>query len=57
MTAPSPQAVTLNLRKGITVVWGGTGRPAAKTAELAILMRTNAATYDVSDPDTAVTGG
>ena len=57
VTAPSPQAVTLNLRKGITVVWGSTGRPAAKAAELAILMRTNAATYDVSDPDTAVTGG
>jgi cell division protein FtsQ len=57
VAAPSPQAVTLNLRKGITVVWGGTSRPAAKAAELAILMRTNATTYDVSDPDTAVTGG
>jgi cell division protein FtsQ len=57
VAAPSPDEVTLNLRKGVKVVWGDTSRPAAKAAELAILMRTRANTYDVSDPDTAVTGG
>lgn len=57
VTAASPDAVTLHLRGGITVVWGGTGRPAAKAAELAILMRSGASFYDLSDPATAVTGG
>jgi cell division protein FtsQ len=57
VAAPAPDDVTLNLRHGVTVVWGDTSRAAAKAAELAILMRTRATTYDVSDPDTAVTGG
>jgi len=57
VTAPSADAVTLDLRHGVTVLWGGTGQPAAKAAELAILMRTNASFYNVSSPDTAVTGG
>jgi cell division protein FtsQ len=57
VTAPSPGAVTLELRHGITVLWGGTGRPAAKATELEILMRTKATSYDLSDPVTAVTGG
>jgi hypothetical protein len=39
------------------VLWGGTDRAAAKAAELEILMRTNASSYDLSDPYTAVTGG
>jgi cell division septal protein FtsQ len=57
VTAASPDAVTLHLQGGITVVWGGTGRPAAKAAELQILIGTRATFYDLSDPDTAVTGG
>jgi cell division protein FtsQ len=57
VAAPSPGAVTLDLRRGVTVLWGGTGRAAAKAAELEILMRTNASSYDLSDPYTAVTGG
>jgi len=57
VAAPSPDAVTLSLRGGITVVWGGTDRSAAKAAELEILMRTNASSYNLSDPNTAVTGG
>ncbi len=57
VAAPSPTAVTLDLRGGVTVLWGGTDRPAAKAAELAILMRTRATSYDLSDPGTAVTGG
>ncbi len=57
VTAPSPDAVMLDLRQGVTVLWGGTGRAAAKAAELVILMRTKASSYDLSDPYTAVTGG
>lgn len=57
VTAPSPGAVTLDLRNGITVRWGGTDRPAAKAAELEVLMRSKARSYDISDPGTAVTGG
>jgi hypothetical protein len=49
--------VTLHLRGGITVVWGSTGRAAAKAAELQILMPTRASFYNLSDPYTAVTGG
>jgi hypothetical protein len=57
VAAGSAATVTLDLRGGITVLWGGTDRPAPKAAELAILMRTRAAYYDLSDPGTAVTGG
>ena len=57
VAAPSPDAVTLSLRGAITVVWGGTDRSAAKAAELEILMRTRASSYNLSDPNTAVTGG
>lgn len=56
VAAPSADAVTLDLRRGITVLWGGTDRPAAKAAELAILMRTNASSYNVANPATAVSG-
>ncbi len=55
--APAADAVTLELRGRIVVLWGGTDRPAAKAAELAALMRSHAVNYDVSDPDTAVTSG
>jgi cell division protein FtsQ len=57
VAAPSADAVTLDLGHGITVLWGGTDRPAAKAAELAILMRGKADFYNLADPDTAVTGG
>jgi cell division protein FtsQ len=57
VAAPSPDAVTLDLRGGVTVLWGGTGRAAAKATELEILMGTKARSYNLSDPDTAVTGG
>jgi cell division protein FtsQ len=56
VAAPSASAVRLDLRGGITVVWGGTDRPAAKAAEFAILMQTRATYYNLSDPGTAVTG-
>jgi cell division protein FtsQ len=57
VTAPSAGSVDLRLRGGITVRWGGTGRAAAKAAELIILLRTHATIVDVSDPGTAVTQG
>lgn len=55
LTAPSPDEVTLQLTDGVTVVWGGADRAAAKAEELALLMRTHARYYDVSAPGTAVT--
>jgi cell division protein FtsQ len=55
--AASAASVTLRLRGGVTVVWGGPGQPAVKARELAILMRGHAHYYDVSDPQTAVTRG
>ncbi len=57
MQAPSASEVTLKLARGITIVWGGTDRPAEKARELALLMRTHARTYNVSAPGTVVTGG
>ncbi len=55
--APSATDVSLTLRSGVTIVWGGTDRAAAKARELALLMRTHARHYDVSAPGTAVTSG
>jgi cell division protein FtsQ len=53
--APGPDQVTLQLRSGVTVVWGGPDHAAAKAKELAILMQTHSRYYDVSSPATAVT--
>jgi cell division protein FtsQ len=55
--AASPTSVTLYLSDGATVLWGGTGHAAQKSAELAMLLRTHARYYDVSDPSTAVSQG
>jgi len=55
--APAASQVTLDMRGGVRVQWGGPGRSGAKMAELAILMRGHASYYDVSDPGTAATGG
>jgi cell division protein FtsQ len=49
--------VILILRPGLEVVWGTAASEAAKAETLAVLMRTKAAYYDVSDPHSAVTGG
>ena len=48
--------VILMLRPRVTVVWGSAARAAAKAAEVAVLLRTNATYFDVSDPGSAVTG-
>jgi cell division protein FtsQ len=55
IVVPSPQAVTLRLASGVTIVWGSTDGASAKARELAILMRTHARYYDVSAPGSAVT--
>ncbi|HEU5420294.1 MAG TPA: FtsQ-type POTRA domain-containing protein [Streptosporangiaceae bacterium] len=52
---PVTNGVTLSLRGGVTVRWGGPGRPAAKARELQALMRTHSRHYDVSSPQVAVT--
>jgi cell division septal protein FtsQ len=54
--ADGPADVTLILRGGIQVRWGSPARSAAKASEMAVLLRTKLAYYDVSDPRTAVTG-
>ncbi len=54
--ADGPADVLLILRGGIRVRWGSPGRGSAKASEMAILLRTKAGYYDVSDPATAVTG-
>ena len=48
--APAPDAVTLQLADGITVLWGGTDRAGAKAAELRAVMPTHLHYYDVSAP-------
>jgi cell division protein FtsQ len=55
VTAPSPDQVTLQLRSGVTILWGGADDAAAKARELAVLMPRHAHYYDVSSPATAVT--
>jgi hypothetical protein len=54
--ADGPANVILILRGGVRVSWGSPGHGPAKAKEMAILLRTNATYYDVSDPATAVTG-
>jgi cell division protein FtsQ len=55
VTAPTPDQVTLQLSGGITVVWGGADRMAAKAQELTALMRTHSSYYDVSAQGVLVT--
>jgi len=57
VAAPSASDVTLTLADGVTIVWGGPDRPVAKAKELTVLMHTHARSYDVSAPETAMTGG
>ena len=54
--APGPARVILLLRGGVTVSWGSPSQAADKAREMAILLRTGASYYDVSDPASAVTG-
>jgi cell division protein FtsQ len=54
--AGGPAEVILILHGGIRVRWGSPEHGSAKAKEMAILLRTKARYYDVSDPATAVTG-
>ena len=55
VTAPNPDQVTLRLAGGITVLWGDTGRAAAKARALTVLMRAHLHYYDVSAPGSVAT--
>lgn len=55
--APTPEQVTLNLRSGRVVVWGGVDRSPRKALVLAALLKVPAAVYDVSAPDEPTTRG
>ncbi len=50
-----PEQVTLHLRDGKTVRWGGADNAAQKNRELAILLPGQARDVDVSAPGTVVT--
>jgi len=54
--ADGPADIILILHGGIQVRWGSPAHGAVKASEMAVLLRTRAAYYDVSDPVTAVTG-
>lgn len=54
--AGGPADVILVMRRGPVVRWGGPSHAAAKSAEVAVLLRTKARYFDVSDPVSAVTG-
>ncbi|MBG0829519.1 FtsQ-type POTRA domain-containing protein [Planomonospora sp. ID67723] len=49
--APSAETVSLRLRDGRSVVWGGSDRAADKARVLVTLLKRPADTYDVSSPD------
>jgi cell division protein FtsQ len=55
VSAPTAVTVTLRLKGGVTVVWGGPGQTTRKEQELDLLLGTGAHYVDVSDPGTAVT--
>ena len=55
ITAAAPDQVIVQLRGGVTIVWGGADDAAAKAQELTALMATHARYYDVSSPSSAVT--
>lgn len=50
ITAGTPDSVTLGLTHARTVVWGGTGKDAAKAQALAPLLKRPGRVYDVSSP-------
>ncbi|MFF5204604.1 cell division protein FtsQ/DivIB [Streptosporangium sp. NPDC000396] len=51
VVATSPEAVSLRLKDGRAIVWGGRDRSAAKARIIATLLKRPADTYDVSSPD------
>jgi cell division protein FtsQ len=55
LSAPTAGAVTVQLTRKVSVMWGDSSRSTAKAAELSILMHKHLHYFDVSDPDVAVT--
>jgi len=55
MRADTPDAVSFELARGSTVVWGSATDSGEKLSVLAALMRSRASVYDVSTPSVAVT--
>jgi len=55
VSADSPDDISLQLRKGVRVVWGGPEHSDRKAAVLGALMRQEAHLYDVSVPEAPVT--
>ena len=54
ITANSPSAITLQLRDGRTVDWGGAERSADKAQVLPALLARSGTEFDVSNPDLVV---
>ncbi|MGC5014031.1 cell division protein FtsQ/DivIB [Streptosporangium sp. DT93] len=52
--APSAETVSLRLKDGREVVWGGGDRPAEKAKILVTLLERRADSYDVSSPDVVI---
>ena len=55
VSAATRDSVTLTLGSGATVFWGSADDSERKAQVLAVLLKTPAAEYDVSSPDTPVT--
>lgn len=57
IAAASPDSIRLHLTKDVEVVWGSAEDSARKVDVLTVLMKRQAAVYDVSAPDLPVTQG
>jgi cell division protein FtsQ len=57
IAAPSAEAVTLTMKDGVHIIWGGARDGPRKAEVLTALMHTKAKLYDVSSPDAPVTSG
>jgi cell division protein FtsQ len=57
ISAPSDESVTLNLRDGRIVLWGGTDRSADKARLLTALLGRPGRYFDLSDPSAVISRG
>jgi cell division protein FtsQ len=57
ISAPSEESVTLTLRDGRTVLWGGTDRSADKARLLSVLLGRPGRYFDLSDPSAVTSRG
>lgn len=55
--AASPEGVTLHLRDGRTIMWGGTDRAGEKTALMKVLLGQPGSYFDLSDPGSVISRG